>query len=223
MPVSTARIATLAMIGALIVLCAVRKFWPQHGSAGTPKEIANSSDASLRLSWLTLVAAVLASAVASHNAPDRDSPVSLPELHSGASPNIAASGYPRVINGDTINIHGSRIRLFGIDAPESHQTCKSASGQVFDCGWKATVALVDHIAGGTVSCRARGVDRFGRTVAVCHLGSEDVNAWMVANGWAVAYRHYSLDYVPQENAAQAGKRGIWAGSFMVPSEWRRAH
>ncbi|MGH6879728.1 thermonuclease family protein [Hypericibacter sp.] len=219
MPVSTARIATLAMIGALIVLRAVRMFWPQHGSASK----AISQDASLRLSWLTLAAAVLASAAVSHNAPDRNSPASPPELQSGASPNIVASGYPRVINGDTINIHGTRIRLFGIDAPESNQTCKNASGQVFDCGWKATVALVDHIAGGTVSCRSRGVDRFGRTVAVCRLGSEDLNAWMVAQGWAVAYRHHSLDYVPQENAAQAGKLGIWAGSFMLPWEWRRTH
>lgn len=223
MPVSTARIATLALIGALIVLRAVRIFSPQLGSAGTPREKATSQDASLRLSWLTLAAVVLASAAVSHSAPDRTSPVSAPELPGGASPDIAASGYPRVINGDTINIHGSRIRLFGIDAPEPHQTCKNASGQVFDCGWKATVALVDHIAGGTVSCQARGVDRFGRAVAVCHLGSEDLNAWMVANGWAVAYRHHGLDYVSQENAAQAEKLGIWAGSFILPWEWRRSH
>ena len=218
MPVSTVRIATLAMIAALFVLRAMRMFWPQHGGAGVSRE---SQDASLRLSWLTLAVAVLASAAVSHTAPDRTSPASSPELPRDASADIAASGYPRVINGDTINIQGARIRLFGIDAPESRQTCKNASGKVFDCGWKATVALVDHIAGGTVSCRARGVDRFGRMVAVCHLGSEDLNGWMVANGWAVAYRHYSPDYVPQENAAQAEKLGIWAGSFMMPWEWRR--
>jgi endonuclease YncB( thermonuclease family) len=67
------------------------------------------------------------------------------------------------------------------------------------------------------------MDRCGRIVAVCYLGSEDLNAWMVTQGWAVAYRHYSKDYVPQEEAAHAAKLGIWAGPFTMPWEWRQEH
>ncbi|QEX23368.1 hypothetical protein FRZ61_33060 [Hypericibacter adhaerens] len=125
-----------------------------------------------------------------------------------------------MIDGDTIEIHGTRIRLFGIDAPEGRQLCKDASGKDYRCGQKAAFALADHIGAGTVSCDARDIDRYGRTVAVCHLGAEDLNAWMVAQGWAVAYRHYSKDYVQQEDTAKSAKLGVWAGSFEWPWDWR---
>jgi endonuclease YncB( thermonuclease family) len=59
-----------------------------------------------------------------------------------------------------------------------------------------------------VSREPRDTDRYGRTVAVCFLGSEDLNAWMVAQAWAVAYRHYSTDCVPEEEAAHKAGLGI---------------
>jgi endonuclease YncB( thermonuclease family) len=213
----------LVIVGALIVLRLVAQLWPPRSASGVPRESESSQNASLRLSWLTLATAVLASLAVGQNAPDWSSPASTPAPapQSPASPPTPISGYPRVISGDIIIIHGRRIRLFGIDAPDSKQTCKNADDQDYDCGWKATVALVDHIAGGTVSCRPRGIDRFGRTVAVCHLGAEDLNGWMVAQGWAVAYRHHSLDYVLQQYTAKADKLGIWAGSFLMPWEWRQ--
>jgi endonuclease YncB( thermonuclease family) len=83
--------------------------------------------------------------------------------------------------------------------------------------------LANHIASGTVSCDQRDIDRYGRTVAVCYLGSEDVNAWMVAQGWALAYRHYSKNYVAQEETARSAKTGLWAGAFVPPWEWRAAN
>jgi endonuclease YncB( thermonuclease family) len=221
MPVNTARIAVLVTVGALILLRVVPLLRPPRGGPGAPSEKANPQSASLRLSWLTLAAAVLVSVAVGQNAPDPNRPASIPAPQSAASPPTPIAGYPRVISGDIIIIHGRRIRLFGIDAPDSKQTCKDADGQDYDCGWKATVALVDHIAGGTVSCRSRGIDRFRRTLAVCHLGAEDLNAWMVAQGWAVAYRHHSLDYVLQQYTAKVDKLGIWTGSFLMPWEWRR--
>lgn len=72
-----------------------------------------------------------------------------------------------------------------------------------------------------VDCEERDVDRYGRTVAVCRLGNEDLNAWMVASGWAIAYRQYSGDYVREEEAAAVAKHGIWQGDFVPPWEWRR--
>jgi endonuclease YncB( thermonuclease family) len=125
------------------------------------------------------------------------------------------SGRASVIDGDTIEIHGQRIRFFGIHAPESHQTCE-ADQQTYRCGQQAALALADRIGQQTVSCEKHDVDRYGRVVAVCRAGGKDLNAWMVSQGWALAYRHYSTAYVGEEDAAHAAHLGIWRGPFTAP-------
>ena len=130
------------------------------------------------------------------------------------------SGAARVIDGDTLEIRAARIRLHGIDAPESAQRCRAA-GRTWPCGREATRALSGRIAGRTVVCEERDRDRYGRSVAVCQAAGEDVNAWMVAAGWAFAYRKYSRSYVAGERAAKAAGRGIWRGEVVAPWEWRR--
>ena len=129
-------------------------------------------------------------------------------------------GTATVIDGDTIDIHGQRIRFHGIDAPESKQMCE-AGGASYRCGQKSALALSDRIGRATVSCKGKDVDRYGRIVAVCFKGQEDLNAWMVSQGWAVSYRRYSEDYVIQENAARAAAIGMWAGQFVMPWDWRK--
>lgn len=131
-------------------------------------------------------------------------------------------GRPSVTDGDTVAIRDIRIRLHGIDSPESGQACQDSAGKKYRCGQAAALALADKIGSSSVSCEPRDTDRYGRTVAVCRLAAEDLNAWMVAQGHAIAYRRYALDYVDQENEAKAAKRGIWAGSFQFPADWRRA-
>ena len=84
-----------------------------------------------------------------------------------------------------------------------------------------TRALRERIAGRPVECAERDRDRYGRIVAVCRVAGADVNAWMVEQGWAVAYRKYSTDYVSEEAAAKAERRGVWRGEFVEPSRWRR--
>ena len=86
-----------------------------------------------------------------------------------------------MIDGDTIEVNGSRIRLHGIDAPERAQTCL-AGGKRWQCGQHATRALADRIAGRPVACEERARDRYGRIVAVCRLNGRDLNAWLVAEG-----------------------------------------
>jgi endonuclease YncB( thermonuclease family) len=130
-------------------------------------------------------------------------------------------GIASVIDGYTIEIHGQRIRLFGIDAPESSQLCVRPSGERWRCGQRASFALADQIGRTTIRCEQRDVDRYGRVVAVCFKGVEDLDRWMVVNGWAVAYRRYSLDYVPDEDTARRNRINIWSGAFDMPWDWRR--
>ena len=129
------------------------------------------------------------------------------------------AGQASVIDGDTVEIHGQRIRLFGIDAVESRQRC-SRGGKQWNCGKDSAFALADRIGRSAIDCRGVERDRYDRLVAVCFKGSEDLNRWMVEQGWAVAYRRYSMDYVKAEEAAKAAGRGLWSGSFEMPWDWR---
>ena len=132
------------------------------------------------------------------------------------------TGTASVIDGDTIEIHGQRIRFHGIDAPESRQTC-IVGGDVWRCGQQAALALSDFIGPSPVTCEKQGTDRYRRIIGVCSVRGEDVEAWMVLNGWALAYRRYSTDYVAQEQAAREARRGLWRGEFVPPWEWRRGN
>jgi len=131
------------------------------------------------------------------------------------------AGRASVIDGDTLEIAGLRIRLHGIDAPESRQMCLNAARMEYRCGQRAAFALADEIGSAPVSCRQTDRDRYGRIVAVCASRSRNINQWMVRQGWAVAYRQYSEDYVADELAARQARAGLWAGTFVPPSEWRR--
>ena len=130
------------------------------------------------------------------------------------------SGPARVVDGDSLVVSGQRIRLQGIDAPEAKQSCVAADRR-WQCGLSATRALKERIGGRSVSCAEEDRDRYGRIVAVCYVGGADLNAWMVAQGLALAYRRYSHAYVDEEDSAKAAKRGVWRGQFVEPWRWRR--
>jgi endonuclease YncB( thermonuclease family) len=140
-----------------------------------------------------------------------------------AAPQAAIVGKAWVIDGDTIEISGTRIRLDGIDAPEQEQTCTDVGGKAWACGRAATRELRGHIRGRELRCNARAFDRFGRVLGVCLLpDGSDVNAWLVQQGWAVAYG-FDRAYASEEAAAESAKRGIWAGGFEQPAQWRHRH
>ncbi|HJN86883.1 MAG TPA: thermonuclease family protein, partial [Dehalococcoidia bacterium] len=129
-------------------------------------------------------------------------------------------GKALIIDGDTIELAGERVRLHGIDAPEEGQTC-TAGGKAWRCGQDATFALAHEVGNHWVTCKVRTRDRYGRLIAKCYVGPYDLGAKMVRNGWAIAYRRYSEDYVDEEAKAMDDHVGLWRGEFLPPWEWRK--
>jgi endonuclease YncB( thermonuclease family) len=140
---------------------------------------------------------------------------------SSARPAEVIAGKASVIDGDGLEIGGERIRLFGVDAPEGDQYCTRANGTRWRCGHYATVAL-DRLAGGkTVACSTRDRDRYRRPVAVCTVEGLDVAGALAREGWALAYRIFSTDYVDEEDAARKARAGVWSGSVEAPWDYRK--
>lgn len=137
---------------------------------------------------------------------------------SDGEPDIA--GLARVVDGDTVVVGETRIRLEGIDAPEAGQTCGRKLAGWWACGTEATAALASLIEGKSIRCEPQGRDKYGRTLAVCFLGGEDVNAWMVQQGLAWAFVRYSQRYVQQEAQARAKGLGVWQGEATPPWDYR---
>lgn len=123
------------------------------------------------------------------------------------------------IDGDTIELGGQRIRLFGIDAVEAAQSCER-SGETWTCGQDAASALSAIVEGRNLQCETRDVDRYGRVVAICTRDGRDIGRAMVQMGLAVALPEFSRDYVMDEEAARARRAGIWAGTFQAPKDFR---
>jgi endonuclease YncB( thermonuclease family) len=131
------------------------------------------------------------------------------------------SGPAKVRDGDKVQVGTSRIRLSGIDAPSLDQLCLSPKGERWTCGIAARDALIRYTEGKPWSCSTTGTpDRSGRSLGKCEVGGEDIQQWMVKNGWALAYTRQSRAYEPDEQGARAAKAGLWGGAFIAPWDWR---
>lgn len=131
-------------------------------------------------------------------------------------------GSAEVIDGDTLVIGDAHVRLFGIDAPEGQQTCERGGSQ-WACGEESARQLRTLVEGRQIVCRGNGTDSYSRTIAICEAGGLELNRTMVQQGWAVAFRRYSQNYVADEVRAKAAHAGIWNSSFAMPEEWRAVH
>jgi endonuclease YncB( thermonuclease family) len=124
------------------------------------------------------------------------------------------AGQASVIDGDTLEIHGIRIRLWGIDAPESTQLCRSEDSNQYRCGAQAANDLDIFIARRTVSCIPINSDQYGRTVAICSVDGADLGEWLVRSGLALDWPQYSkAKYNAVQREAEHEGRGIWKGSY----------
>lgn len=136
---------------------------------------------------------------------------------------IAVTSTARVVDGDTIQLN---VRFQGVDTPETHpemQQCKDAEGKFYDCGAEATKALRKLIGEKKVRCVLEPeVDKYWRAIGYCYLpDGTDLNRWMVQQGHGLAHRKYSTKYVADEEKAREEKRGIHAGEYIPPWEWRK--
>jgi endonuclease YncB( thermonuclease family) len=143
-------------------------------------------------------------------------------LSAGAGWTGALSGPARVIDGDTLDVAGVRVRLHGIDAPERDQACRTEQGVSWACGAWATGQVRARLQGRRVDCNPLGTDRYGRTLARCSTAGEDVGRRLVLEGIAFAYERYSSDYLPEQAIAQAADAGLWSGSVEAPAAFRQA-
>jgi endonuclease YncB( thermonuclease family) len=128
----------------------------------------------------------------------------------------ALSGAARPGDGDSFHLGGDRVRLLGIDAPEYAQTCTGSDGHAWPCGRSARDRLAGLLKGGAVQCQPEGRDKYQRVLAVCQVAGTDIGRLMVAEGLAIS----SGRYAGEERAARSSRRGIWAGSFDTPRDWR---
>ena len=122
-----------------------------------------------------------------------------------------ARGVVEVIDADTFDVGGTRVRLHGVDAPEAAQACLDPLGRPWDCGAWATARARALWEGREAACALVEIDRYGREVSRCEVG--DVGAALVASGAAFAYTDYSRDYEAEERGAEAAALGLGRGTF----------
>ncbi len=132
----------------------------------------------------------------------------------------AITGVLRVIDGDSIVLDDVRIRLEGIDAPETTQACGLRTSGQWRCGEGATQQLIKLINKRPVVCENMGLDKYRRTLGRCLAGNTNLNAEMVRTGYAWAFVRYSKAYVAQETEAKAARAGIWQGDAQPAWEYR---
>jgi endonuclease YncB( thermonuclease family) len=126
------------------------------------------------------------------------------------------AGQARAVDGDSLLLAGNRIRLVGVDAPEADQHCWDAAGATWACGREAHRRLVGLVARTETVCRPAGKDRYGRILAACEAGGRDLARTMVVEGMALARPNHAAE----QSAAREAGRGIWAGRFSEPRQWR---
>ena len=127
----------------------------------------------------------------------------------------------KVLSADTFMVNGHYFRLYGIDAPESNQTCSDYYKRPYHCGKEASAWLRSWIQNNEIECRVMEQDANGNMMGVCFFGEYDIGAALVNAGWAVVYSKHTDIYMPYQNQARRSANGLWQGEFYMPWDWRK--
>ncbi|MFC0407798.1 thermonuclease family protein [Roseomonas elaeocarpi] len=122
-----------------------------------------------------------------------------------------------VVDGDTLRLGDQVVRLDGVQAPPRGETCVDAAGRSFDCGAAAAEKLASLVAHHAVDCQLHGSDAFSRSLGICRSAETEVNAQLVAEGWALASGETLL---AKEDQARSRRLGLWASGVVPPAEWQ---
>jgi len=145
-------------------------------------------------------------------------------IGAATSPGVAyamsVSGPAHVLDGDTADIAGKRVRFYGIDAPELSQSCVDTKGKSWPCGKVARERLEELTAGKTVTCTYDEADATGRLLGSCKVDARDINETLVSEGHAWAFVRYSDVYAQTERKARAAQKGIFAAENVPAWEYR---
>ena len=137
---------------------------------------------------------------------------------------LTLTGPAHVIDGATISIGDATIRLRGIDSFDADQTCRKPDEAHWPCGKLARMALTVLTKDQTLNCTDKGQDSVGRAVATCALaGGSDLGSMMVNLGYAIDWPESGGFYQYEQEIARTARRGVWAGTFDLPWDWRRQH
>ncbi|CDX12075.1 Excalibur domain protein [Mesorhizobium plurifarium] len=195
------------------------------------------------IAWLIVLAAVAWHGPAKHKPPPVPTPKVEPAQRTeqpimahleqkAVEPQTAASpvgkpppleGPAKAVDGDTIEISGKPVHIHGIDAPEFNQQCDDAKNFTYSCGWEITTAFQKFLKSAKiVRCEFVSWDQYGRYVGSCTTRKGlDLASWLVSSGLAPDWPQYSGGaYADLQSKAQKAKRGIWSGTFEIPSLWR---
>ena len=140
--------------------------------------------------------------------------------------NQAKAQEVKVVDGDTINLDGIKIRFSGIDTPESYyrgkkQQCTFEKVKVY-CGYWAKIVLIEKIGNNKVTCiKEEKPDQYNRVLAECFVNNESLSKYLVRSGFAFAYRKYSKKFIEDEEFAKANKLGLWQTEFEFPWDYRK--
>ena len=134
-------------------------------------------------------------------------------------PSTVSGKISSIVSGDVFRIGQNTIRLYGLASPVIDQKCQDGTGHTYDCGYVSARMLKDFVSGDDVSCRVMNINAQNELMSACSVGSFDIGAAMVEAGWAIALPAVTPIYLPYQQKAQEGKKGMWDGRFQMPWEW----